>query len=718
MSEYSTLDSILQLADAGLHVFPLHGKIPYPGTNGFEDASTSRRDIEGWNRQYPGANWGVATGVASGIVVLDIDGPKGFASAKGKELPNGPKVRSGRSDGGQHHWFRLSKDSEKSRIGFLPGLDLKADSGYVVIPPSIHPASGQPYEWLTPFERDALPDMPAWLIESLESKSRSRYNVGQLQETSRNIDLTSVAGTLRLRGFSVAAILASIRAHNDEQADPLPDDELITIAESIGAKEPAAVLVPQPHTEAGYAERMALYHRGEIRYAKEQNRWLEWTGTHWEEDLSKGLRMQGRAKDMLSATYLAADTITASAPKLTLDETKDAFRRDVRAKESARSIDAIITLTRSEPGIAVDPDKLDADPFLFNVAKGTIDLRTGQPRDHDPADLLTRISPVTFDPAATCPRWEAFVADVFAGDTELIAYVRRALGYLLTGDTSEQDFWIAYGSGANGKSTLLNTVLAVVGDYGRTAGFSTFDTDSKNQYGNDVAALKGRRFVFASESERDKTLAEARVKAITGGDALECRFLYGEFFTFVPQFKVWLAVNHKPNIRGADRGIWRRIKLIPFARNFESQEDKQLRAKLADELPGILNWLLAGLADWQANGMQEPESVKAATDEYRVESDQIGQWIGERAELGPDYSQNSTELYRDFLQWLEENGSGRYAMSQKAFGVMLGERPGISKSMAKAKPNKGKMVYHGIRLDSPPAPAKSQTARKEGENVY
>jgi putative DNA primase/helicase len=268
----------------------------------------------------------------------------------------------------------------------------------------------------------------------------------------------------------------------------------------------------------------------------------------------------------------------------------------------------------------------------------------------------------------------------------------------LVGDTSEQDFWIAYGGGANGKSTLLNTVLEVLGDYGTTTAFTTFDAENRNQYGNDIAALKGRRFVFASETERERTLAEARVKAVTGGDAISCKFLYGEYFTFTPQFRVWLAVNHKPSIRGVDRGIWRRIKLIPFSQNFEAKEDKRLRDKLQVELPGILNWLLAGLADWRQNGMAEPDSVRAATEDSRQESDQLGQWLEQEAELGADYSQNITELYRNYVQWLRDNDSDRYAMSQKSFGVLLAERPGITKTKGTKGANKGKMVYSGLRL--------------------
>jgi putative DNA primase/helicase len=267
----------------------------------------------------------------------------------------------------------------------------------------------------------------------------------------------------------------------------------------------------------------------------------------------------------------------------------------------------------------------------------------------------------------------------------------------LTGDTSEQDFWIGYGSGANGKSTLLNTVLRVLGDYGATTAFSTFDADNRNQYGNDLAALKGKRLVVAIEAEKERFIAESRVKSITGGDAISCRFLYGEFFEYRPQFKVWLAVNHKPNIRGTDRGIWRRVKLVPFARNFEDNEDKTLAAKLCGELPGILNWLLAGLKDWRKQGIAEPAAVKDATKEYKEEMDTLGQWIEETCEVHADRSQSSpvstgaTDLHRAYRAWAEDRGE-RYPLSLNSFARRLGER-----GFAKTRKERG-VVYHGLTL--------------------
>ncbi len=716
-NEYTGYPTIMQLAADGLRLFPVHsvrdglcscgnaecdspGKHPRT-SNGFKAATNDEVMLRGWLAKWPDANWGLATGAGSGIFVLDVDGAKGRESLIGRELPDGPIVGTGRDDGGQHHYFR-NRPGLRNRAAMAPGLDTRGEGGYVLIPPSVH-KTGALYEWLSPFTRDALPDTPEWLYEEAKTKAARGYNLSALNPGSRNMDLASFAGKMRHDGASPAAIANTVHFINDEQSDPLPDAEVDAIAASIGKYAPqASLILKYRHTEDAYAERMAIVHGGEIRYQALVNRWIEWDGKRWATDESKNAQMQGRAKAMLDATYAAAGTITGDDHT----EKQKKFRREVQGKESKRAIDAIIDLTRSEPGIMIRPDELDSDPMLFNVANGTIDLRTDRLLPHDPKGLITKISPVTFDPEATCPKWDTFILEVFDGNADLIAYVRRALGYLLTGDTSEQDFWIAWGGGANGKSTLLNTVLKVLGDYGTTTAFTTFDAENRNQYGNDIAALKGRRFVFASEAERERNLAEARVKAVTGGDAISCKYLYGEYFTFTPQFKVWLAVNHKPNIRGTDRGIWRRLKLIPFARNFEDVLVTKLPETLAGELPGILNWMLAGLAEWRDIGMDEPDCVKVATEDYRLESDQLGQWIEQKCEIGPDHSASATNLYSSYKAWLTENNDDKYPLGTKSFGVQLSERRGVTRVKGTAGEDKGKMIYHGLR------PAAGQTRGK------
>jgi putative DNA primase/helicase len=278
----------------------------------------------------------------------------------------------------------------------------------------------------------------------------------------------------------------------------------------------------------------------------------------------------------------------------------------------------------------------------------------------------------------------------------MVAYVQRALGYSLSGITKEQAIFVAHGNGANGKSTLLNTIKRVMGDYSAATPFDTFEADSRNMYGNDLAALKGRRYVIASESEATRRLAEARVKLVTGQDPISCRFLYGEFFEYMPQFKVWLAVNHRPIIKGTDLGIWRRIHLIPFNVTFgqgDREMDKELDLKLAEELPGILNWLVTGYTFWKSMGLAAPDTVQEATQEYKKENDHVALWLDDRTIRDAKSELSATEAYTDFRSYLEEIGEVNRAIpTMKSWGISMGE-----KGYEKRRTSNG-YVYQGLKF--------------------
>lgn len=730
------LDLALQYAKLGFAVFPAHymkngicscgspncrNKAKHPMTGrDLLDATTSERTIRGWwEDRWPLANIAIATGEASGLLVLDVDGKKGRATlaAKGWEIPKTPSVSTGRENGGVHYYFKHPGGKFKNSANKLgEKVDIRAEGGYVIAPGSIH-ATGNPYLWVVAprdlpgefAEQAGFADVPDWLLKELESSDERKAplpSLPLLKDGGRNTRLTQEAGIYLRLGYSPKAMEGALKARNQfDTEEPLSDEEVETIARSIGAKTPGDLLLEGGHTEAAYAARLALHQGHEIRYVDQWNRWITWNGARWVVDESKGAEMQGRAKAMLTASYLAANSITNNNPDLQ-KAMQDDFREAVRGKETKRAIDAIIDLTRSEPDIMVNPGTFDVKPYLLNLANGMLDLRTFsfgdgekiEPLEHDPVTMVTKIAPVAFDSQATCPTWERFISEVFQGNQELIRYVQRTLGYALSGDTSEHSFWIAYGSGANGKSTLLNTIQAVMGDYAATTAFTTFDADNRNQYGNDIAALMGRRFVAALEADSERKLSEARIKSVSAGDPFTCKFLYGEYFTFVPQFKTWLAVNHKPIIRGQDRGIWRRLKLIPFEVNFEGKADKQLPEKLKEELPGILNWLLRGFIDWRDNGMQEPEIVRKATEEYREESDQLGQWISARCDLGESEPVLTSDLYANYKDWLQSNGDDRYPMSSTRFGRELGDRPDIRKYKETKGGQPGK---HGLHGDCP-----------------
>ncbi len=335
----------------------------------------------------------------------------------------------------------------------------------------------------------------------------------------------------------------------------------------------------------------------------------------------------------------------------------------------------IAVLASALDGIAIgDPQCFDADPYLLNVENGTIDLRTGEIRAHSHDDLITKLVPIQYDPGASCPRWLQFLEEVFGGDRQTIDFVRRALGYSLIGVTKEHAFFVLYGTGANGKSTMLEIVAKILGDYGATASSETFVVDRRaGAATNDLARLRGVRFVSAIETSERCELAEAFVKAVTGGDRVAARLLYHEFFEYRPVFKLWLGTNHKPIIKGGDEGIWRRVNLVPCEQRFEGDScDLDLQEKLDGELPGILTWAVRGALDWQRYGLKASSSVTSATAAYRSEMDTFSDFIDERCLIDPAASVAAGDLYRTYCQWADSNGEK--PLGQRWFGLRLSER--------------------------------------------
>jgi putative DNA primase/helicase len=295
-----------------------------------------------------------------------------------------------------------------------------------------------------------------------------------------------------------------------------------------------------------------------------------------------------------------------------------------------------------------------------------LDVTTGEFREHRQEDMITKIARVDYDPAAECPAWKQFVREIMNYNSDIIMFLQNAAGWALTGDTSEQTMFILFGSGANGKSTFLNTIMYVLGDYAIATPTETFMKKTGDQLTNDIARLRGTRFVTTTEAEQGKRLSEPLIKQITGNDRMTARFLYGEFFNFVPTFKIFMATNHKPVIKGTDYGIWRRIKLIPFTTRIEEEkQDKHLEEKLRSEASGILNWLLEGAMRWKKEGLRAPAVILNATDEYRGEMDVIGNFLKECCVRVPGSTIRIRELFKVYQEWCEENNE--HACSERFF---------------------------------------------------
>jgi putative DNA primase/helicase len=419
-------------------------------------------------------------------------------------------------------------------------------------------------------------------------------------------------------------------------------------------------------TDLGNAERFVAQHGEQVHYVRTMDRWLVWDGVRWVVDETGSV--DRLAKDTVRSIYREAGRAKGA-------KVRTALAKWALASEANGRIKAMLERARAETGVARTLADFDADPWRLNVRNGCLDLRTGRLGAHDREARCRKLADVPYEPHDPhCATWERFLDRILGGDAALIAFVRRAVGYSLTGQATEQCLFFLHGRGANGKSTFLEILRALLGEYAVQSEFSTL-AERKHDSGprNDVARLERARLVVASELGEGKRLNEELVKSLTGSDTITARFLHQEHFEFRPEFKLWLAANHKPVIRGTDDGIWRRVRLIPFEVQIpEAEQDRTLLDRLRGELPGILAWAVAGCLEWQQCGLQPPAVVRAATQQYREESDVLGAWIGENCVLGPTCAAPSNLLYANYKRWAELGGE--YVMSQTAFGRRLQER--------------------------------------------
>lgn len=637
------------------------------------------------------------------------------------------------------------------RLG--PGLDFRGDGGYVVVPPSTH-LSGQRYEWLAGRGPGEAPmaSMPVWLLDRLREPparqrplasvpsspapagggtpyglhaleqeltelrqtgeggrnhalNRSAFNLGQLVaggELDEGLVAHRLAETAAAIGLGAGETQATIRsgltkgAGEPRTAPPRehqapngkPRSEAVNGNSGGGAVErlkPVENEEPPPeyhNTDEGNARRLVDRHGGDMRFCPDRNSWLVWDDRRWASD--RTLEIYRRAKDTVRSIY-------AEALRRSPDERKELIKHAL-ASEDRRRIENMISLARPEPGIPVRPEDLDADPWSLNCMNGTLNLRTGELRRHWPADLITRLAPVPYDAAATCPTWDRFLSQIMGGDEELVAFLRRAVGYSLTGNVGEQVLFFLHGRGANGKSTFLTTLLALLGDYGRQTEPDLLMARYGEVHPTGVADLLGARLAVTVEAEEGRRMAESLVKQLTGGDRIKARFMRQDFFEFDPTHKLWLAANSKPVVSGTDHAIWRRIRMVPFAVTIPPEEqDHRLVERLRSELPGILAWAVRGCAEWQRDGLHPPAGVVAATAGYQAEMDTFSQFLEQRCVIEPEGWITASDLYADYKAWSDE--AGEKPVSQTKFGRLLNDR-----GFTRAKGGKSnRITWHGLR---------------------
>ena len=415
-------------------------------------------------------------------------------------------------------------------------------------------------------------------------------------------------------------------------------------------------------TDLGNGERFAAQNRDKARWCQQWKSWLVWDGKRWNNE--GNLLVRQLAKDTVRSIYNEASQAG--------DDDRVKISRHANSSEAIHRVDAMLTAGKAEKGMAIRAEELDKPSWLLNCSNGIIDLKTGELVSHNPEYLLTKLVKVDYDPTALCPYWLTFLNEIMGGDQEMISYLQRAVGYSLTGDTSEQCIFILHGSGANGKSTFLSPINTILHDYAKQSPVETFLAMRKKGANNDVARLKGARFVTASEPDADQRFAESLLKLITGGDTVSARFLNQEYFDFKPILKLFLATNHKPKVNSDDKAMWRRLRLIPFEVTIpEHRQDKRLLEKLHNELEGILAWAVQGCIEWQQVGLGVPERVREATKEYAKEMDTFGRFLDERCEQAACQKTSTKILYQAYVSWCQEEGE--HPLTKVMFGKKLGD---------------------------------------------
>ena len=731
-TENRMMQAALMYAGMGLSVFPLKPGQKSPAFRGWKDQSTTDAEtIMQWWSNNPAFNIGIDCG-KSGITVIDYDAANGKQGLTVREdwrkTHNMPETWTARTPrGGLHEYYRASG---RTKTGLYPGVDVRGNGGLVAAPPSVF--GGNSYAWEKPPAIYPLSDADSAVYTFLSpvpddldrGQEKTPYKVPErIPEGARTSALVALAGSLIGKGLSPDAAAAAIREENARRCDPpLTEDELQR--EVLPAlKRPAWQHNTAPYTrdlpisaalvdrlqalDVVNSKRYGLNDAGSARlfmdacgdvvqFAEDRKKWLYYDGKRWDADGENAVKERLKQLADAFALYVLQNVTEESkrteylkfAGKWQQLRTRETILKDAQSVRPVRS------------------DTFDRNPYLFNCQNGTLDLETGEFREHRAGDLLSRVAGVAYDPKATAPRWEQFIDEVTNGDRDLARYIQKAAGYALTGDTRQECLFILYGATSrNGKSTLLETIAAMMGDYSATAKAESFAKQkyaNGNQHSEDIARLAGVRFVIVQEPERGMELNSSLVKSLTGRDTITTRRLHECSFEYVPQFKLFFNSNHRPRVDDMTVFESERIKLIPFTVHFgQDRRDPYLKDTLQTpaSLSGVLNWCIKGLQMIRAEGFNMPQAVVQATDEYRKKQDKLLQFLEEKTESGATFECPLMELHAAFADWCA--ASGLVSVSIPRFRELLEERQLTLKRKRPAGSGRaGKVLWHvlGVQL--------------------
>jgi len=678
-----------RLAALGIRLLP-QGRNKKPAIKDWPTlATTDIAQIERWSVEFPSVNFAALCGEASGILVVDID-VKGTANgllswAEFSQNGSTPTLTTATPSGGKHLYFGWDERLDFTKFELLSGVEVVGNRQCVTVPGSFY-STGAEYR----LESDAeIQPAPEWLVlaivekqaEKRSKKKRDNFHLGMLPRESgaipegeRHGELLRIAGALRRGGADESALVASLLVENERCQPPFDTETIASLAKDVSERyDPAPA--PFFRADVGNADRLIAEHGENIRFCYQVNRWYIWNGASWKPDENQ--RVNAKAEQTVRAMYRRA--INIADPKEAKTEASWAISSLARQK-----LDAMVSISKYKA--PVEFELLDADSMLLGAQNGYIDLSTGDLLDPDRSRYVTKLVPVDYDPNATAPRWCQFLSEVFDGEKAVIDFVQRCIGYALTGDTREQCFFLLHGRGRNGKSTLLEVLLELMGPYGRQTQPQTIMAARFDDVGPtpELAALAGARFLTTVETQENKRLNESLVKQLSGSESVSARRLYADVVTFKPQFKLFLATNYLPEIHDHSDAMWRRIRLIPFRVKFEGQaDDKSLRAKLLAELEGILAWAVEGCLKWQAEGLEAPVEVVNATADYRVSQDPLGDFVDAVIEIASGIPTTKAELYNAYERWCKSNGEN--AVSQRKLSMELQGRGWTEKRLGESR---------------------------------
>jgi len=718
------LQGALDLVERGYKVFPSDSDKRPNTAHGFYGATDDPDVVRQWAREGRLEHASIATGLASGVVVTDADDEE----ARDYMIAHYGPPQAWTKRGGHWYWKTPGDKVTTTPIGangrkLVPGkADSKGDGGYVIAPPSPgktwtgeipdrHALRTIPLELVPPLRASSSggEKLPTEVFDSVVEALAENYppesvrhdaglplvgllaDCGVSEEQARDVivaarerlpkpvsakTLSSIEGAVRTTFQRKANGETYTGGHTlDEFVDGLASRLRVALGKE-GA--PGHMLL----TDMGNAERFAKQHGSKIRWVPKFNQWASWDGRRWK--LDEGGAAVRLAKETARKLFFEAGREPKKAER-------DKVVTHAVASQYASRIEAMIRLAKSD--LEIEPEMLDSDPWLLNVANGTLDLRTGELSEHDPADLITKLAPVEYDPNAKAPRFERFLQETLVKPA-LIRYIQQFSGYTLTGSVRERVMSVLHGGGKNGKSTLTELFQDLLGDYSATVDVEVLLAQryASGTASYSLAVLAGARYVSTAEVGENRQLAEARVKAITGGDKIDARAPYGKPFSYSPQFKLWLSTNDKPTIRGRDDAIWDRVKLTPFEQRFEGENaDTTLPVKLRDELPGVLAWMVRGCLDWLENGLIEPDEVTAATQGYRDEMDTFAEFFDEECFVKENAKVRAGVLWDAWVEYLRSTGEHNPGQKSK-FNAQVEGRGGTRKR------GKGGWMWHDVGL--------------------